>query len=80
MHIPELLTADELAARLRVAPSTITRWRRQGIVPAIRINCTTFRFEFDHVLAALRSRDRQTAARPPNKFCPETGARNSGLH
>jgi excisionase family DNA binding protein len=51
----ELLTPGELADRLKVTPATITNWRRRGTIPAIRINATTYRFDFSDVLSALRT-------------------------
>ena len=31
MNVTELLTADELADRLQVRPSTVRRWARRGV-------------------------------------------------
>ncbi len=50
----ELLTAEELASRLRVQTSTITEWARRGIVPAIRVTPKVIRFDYRAVLLAVR--------------------------
>ncbi|KKR85103.1 MAG: hypothetical protein UU32_C0040G0006 [Candidatus Woesebacteria bacterium GW2011_GWB1_41_10] len=35
---PDLLTVNEVAKILRVAPLTVKRWGKRGKLPAIRIN------------------------------------------
>ena len=35
--MPALLTADEVAERWKVEPSTVYRWAREGVVPSVRI-------------------------------------------
>ncbi len=50
----ELLTSEELSLRLKITPATVTNWRRRKIIPAIRINATTYRFCYDDVLSELR--------------------------
>lgn len=52
----ELLTPSELADRLKVSTPTVTKWRRARTIPAIRINSTTYRFEFGAVVQALREK------------------------
>jgi len=42
-----LLTVREAAELLRVRPSTITKWVRQGILPAIKIGAKTIRIPED---------------------------------
>lgn len=50
----ELLTLDELAARLKMHPTTVRGlWRRRSI-PALVIGHRTLRFEYGAVLDALR--------------------------
>lgn len=51
----ELLTADEVGARLRVSPSTIHLWARDGLVPAVRVNAKIIRFDLHAVIRALSS-------------------------
>ena len=53
----ELLTAEELAERLKVSPHTIRLWNRAGKIPAVWLSATVRRFDFDEVLLALRQRD-----------------------
>jgi excisionase family DNA binding protein len=53
----ELLTAEELAERLKVSPHTIRLWNRAEKIPAVWLSATVRRFDFDEVLSALRQRD-----------------------
>ncbi len=50
----DLLTATELAERLRVKPSTVLDWQRAGRIPAIRLSHKILRFNLGEVLAALK--------------------------
>jgi excisionase family DNA binding protein len=50
----ELLTADELAQRLRLRPGTVRRWALAGKIPAIRISAKVVRFDPADVERALR--------------------------
>jgi len=52
----ELVTADELAARLRVRPDTVRRWARTKLIPAIRVSAKVMRFDPADVIRALRNR------------------------
>ena len=49
----ELLTADELADRLRVRPATVRLWGRQGRIPRVQISGKVVRFDLAAVIAAL---------------------------
>jgi excisionase family DNA binding protein len=49
----DLLTATELADRLRVKPSTVLDWHRAGRIPSIRLTTKVLRFNLGDVLAAL---------------------------
>lgn len=49
----ELVTARELAKRLRVAPETIRGWGRRGCIPTLRLSPKVIRYNPDAVLAAL---------------------------
>lgn len=49
----EILTADELAARLKVRPATIREWARSGQIPEIFVNSKVRRFDFAAVVEAL---------------------------
>jgi predicted site-specific integrase-resolvase len=50
----DLLTAAELADRLRVKPATILSWQRSGQIPAVRLSHKVLRFSLDDALAALK--------------------------
>lgn len=52
----ELLTAEEMALRLRLRPSTIKRWVHEGIIPSIRVSGKVVRFDPKDVESALRKR------------------------
>ncbi len=51
-----LVNAVELAAALRVRPSTVRRWTREGRLPVIRISGTVLRYDPAEVECALRER------------------------
>lgn len=51
----ELLTAQELAAALRVTPDTIWRYTRTGRIPCLRLGPRDYRYQLVEVLAALAS-------------------------
>ncbi len=51
----ELLTADELAVRLKVQPSTVRKWHRDGRIPSIRLSPKVIRFDLDVVVDALKT-------------------------
>lgn len=63
----DLLTAEELGARLRVAPGTILGWARSGHIPAVRMSPKVVRFRLDEVVAALQ---RRTKRKGRNDLCP----------
>ena len=50
----ELVTAEEVAERLRLRPDTVRRWTREGRIPSIRLSAKVIRFDLDDVEAALR--------------------------
>jgi excisionase family DNA binding protein len=58
MNGTELLTADELAARLHLRPSTIRRWRREGRIPAVRPTPKVVRYDLAEVVRAMREGQR----------------------
>ena len=53
MQEKELLTTEELARRLRVAPATIRSWARRGCIPTLRLSPKVIRYDAEAVLAAL---------------------------
>ena len=57
----ELLTAAEMAARIRVRPTTLQEWAREGKIPSIRINPKVIRFDAEAVILALSERKPQGA-------------------
>ena len=48
-----LETAEELAKRLHVKPSTIRKWSRQGKIPTVRISPKVVRFDPVEVMTTL---------------------------
>jgi excisionase family DNA binding protein len=50
----DLLTAAELADRLRVKPETVLAWHRSGRIPSIRLSHKVLRFNLAEVVAALK--------------------------
>lgn len=55
------MKAEELAAHLRVRPSTVKRWAQAGRIPATRLSRRVLRFNLDEVATALRGGDRAVA-------------------
>ena len=51
-----LLTRREVAAKLRVSPRTLKRWRDSGIVKCIKIG-NTIRYKQDEIENLLTSKD-----------------------
>ena len=49
----ELLTARELAVRLRVSIDTIQIWTRSGTIPSLRFTRKAIRYDLSKVFAAL---------------------------
>lgn len=52
----ELLTAQELAERLRVSPETVRAWARRGVIPSIHVSPKAIRFDAEAVLQAIHAR------------------------
>ena len=52
----ELVTAEDLAARLHLSPETIRLWTRESFIPAIRITGKVIRYDTTEVVQALRRR------------------------
>jgi excisionase family DNA binding protein len=51
----ELLTAEDLAKRLRVSADTVRRWAREGRVPEVRLSRKVRRFRMADVAEAIES-------------------------
>ena len=49
-----LLTAEELAERLKIQPSTVRRWSRDGRIPTVRLSPKVVRYDYDAVVETLR--------------------------
>ncbi|MCC6321078.1 MAG: helix-turn-helix domain-containing protein [Phycisphaerales bacterium] len=49
----ELLTARELAKRLRVSPETVRDWSRRGCIPTLRLSRKAIRYNLGAVLSTL---------------------------
>ena len=56
MDATELLTADELAGRLRVRAATIRLWGRQGRIPRIEISAKVIRYDPAAIIQFLHDR------------------------
>lgn len=59
----ELLTARELAKRLRVSPETVRAWARRGSIPTLRLSRKVIRYNAEAVLAALSTTPAKGVAR-----------------
>lgn len=57
--MPEYLTAEELARRLRLSVDTVRRLERTGQIPSVRISPKIVRYDFAAVGAALTARAAQ---------------------
>lgn len=58
----DLLTAGELAERLKVKPATIRQWSRSGRIPSRRLSHKVIRYCFSDVVAALEATSKGRAA------------------
>jgi excisionase family DNA binding protein len=63
LHDTNLLTAAELADRLKVKADTVRAWARQGRIPARRLSHKVVRFNLADVVAALESARSRGVAR-----------------
>ncbi|NLF73610.1 MAG: helix-turn-helix domain-containing protein [Candidatus Anammoximicrobium sp.] len=63
MNGTELLTAEALADRLRLRPSTIRRWAREGRIPAVRVTAKVVRYDLAEVVRTIRERHQPIPAR-----------------
>ena len=59
----ELLTAAELADRLKVKPDTVRVWVRSGKIPTRKLSHKVIRFSLPEVVAALESARPKEVAR-----------------
>ena len=71
----ELLTAAELAARLRVRPGTIQTWARHGLIPKVKLTAKVVRFDPEAVIEAITAHGRHASREPgPQHGGPATEA------
>jgi hypothetical protein len=61
----EILCSDQLARRLSVRTAAVLIWAKRGLIPCIRLNDKTIRFDWMAVLAALRGRQSSSAKSEP---------------
>jgi hypothetical protein len=73
MSAPELVTTAELARIVRVGADTIARWRKSRLIPFIRINRTTVRYDVGEVFDALRQRQQLASG---TSLCRKEGTAN----
>ncbi len=50
----DLLTANEIATRLKVKPETVKVWAREGRIPTLRLSHKVLRFDLAAVVDALK--------------------------
>lgn len=55
MPISELLTAEQLAERLKISPHTVRLWSTDERIPTIWLSRTVRRFDLAEVVDALRA-------------------------
>jgi len=60
--VQELLTAEELAVRLKVRPETVKAWARSGRIPVIRFSRKVLRFDIEAVSRTIAERGRSGEA------------------
>lgn len=60
---PTLLKKKDLAKRLSVSPRTIDEWARKRKIPYLQISPRFYLYDFEAVLAALRTQYQVEAVR-----------------
>ena len=53
MSETDLLTAEELAERLHVRPSTVREWARRGRIPTVRLSPKVVRYDLSAVVESV---------------------------
>ena len=78
---PRLVDGVEMARILSIAPSTLKAWRKAGLIPYMKVNPSTIRYDVEDVIGTLRDRssvDRATEDRrrkhPLHPELPHGGA------
>lgn len=59
----ELLTKEDLAARLRLSPATVQLWASEGKIPCVRISANRMRFVWGEVLERLKAESERSEGR-----------------
>jgi len=54
MNSDELLTCEEVAARLHIRPSTVRRWAQDGRIPTVRLTPKVVRYNLSEVVRAMQ--------------------------
>lgn len=65
MNGTELLTAEDLAGRLHLRPSTIRQWAREGRIPVVRLTPKVVRYDLADVVRAFRDAQQSEALAYP---------------
>lgn len=53
----ELLTLDQVAARLHIKPRTVQAWVRCGRIPAMHLTAKVVRFDWAAIMNALKKQE-----------------------
>ena len=73
---PQLMTAQEIAAFLRISPKTVYNWVSLGIIPCIRFNRRLVRFERKRVVEWLAQYEQK--GRKRHKYVPGDASMGTG--
>ena len=76
-RIRKLITDKELAAHLRESVHAINRWRRDGVIPYVKLGYRTMRYNLEAVEAALLRRQVMAKRRASNERSAPDGYRQS---
>lgn len=71
-HTTDLLTAEELAVRLRVKPDTVRGWARRGMIPRLQLSSKVIRYDLHSVVAALTGQARRGGLSIPDGHTHQT--------
>ena len=61
-QLPELMTAPEVAERLRINVDTVRLWAREGRLPVVPLSTRSLRFRRSDIDALLASSVEESAA------------------
>lgn len=74
----ELINSSEVARLLQTSQRTVSRWARDGIIPAYRIG-RTFKFDRAEILAFLKSKKVDTPCQQSNSLQERPFTRVKGV-